>query len=386
MDALIITTSVITLAEAASKLYKFLQSIRHGDPGYIALCTELKVLNSHIRAISKALRNCRQNRFVLAPIDEDVWKQSDIAIADCQRTIDELGSLKRKIGSFGVSNRLFRRVKVAAAMQTHDRDIIIFRDKIHMSTLSLQTVLQVINNSISLRNGVSQQETLRELQQLKSSLETSNHAATNPNYLVFMEKGDSYILKNLLGLVKAARGFHTAASTVATTVYAKSSHGGIPEANSSNYTESEVLSPTGSEAVPAYAKFVDMISCRKEPPAQIRPSLQFNEAPELLIPPSYPELVERYRVAETATGREEKSFGDIFSLGLERIAQRALDDLDFARAEAIFAQAISCYKVRDADDTHHSQLRIQHALCCFLQGKGIQNTEAVEDLAEFRGD
>ncbi|KAK8094812.1 hypothetical protein PG997_001497 [Apiospora hydei] len=366
MDPLTITTSVITLAEAASKIYKFLQSIRQGDTGYSGLCAELGILTSHIQAIREALQNCRKNRFALAPIDEDVWKQSDIAIADCQRTI------------------LFRRAKVAAEMQIHARTIVGLRDKIHMSTISLQTLLQVINTSISLRSGANQQETLRELQKLKKSLETSTLAATNSHSLAFMTKSDAYILKNLQGLVKAAKGFHAAASTAASTVYAKSSHGGIPEAHDSSYAESGVMSPTTSEIVLAYAGFIQMLRRRRVPPVQDGLGPRFDEAPELFVP-SDPELVDRCRNVANYTNRTEDSFDSTFSLGLEKMTQRALEVVDFERAEAILAQAISWHKVRDADDAHHSQLRIQHALCCFIQGKGIQNAEVIEDIAESRG-
>lgn len=148
MDPLTITTSIIALAEAASKLYKFLQSIRHGDPGYLSLCIELQSLTSYIQAISKTLKRCQRNPLALAPIDGDVWKQSGIAIADCQRTVDDLSVLTKKIGGSGLPNKLFWRGKVAVGIQIHARDVVKFRAKIHMSTFSLQTLLQVINTLV----------------------------------------------------------------------------------------------------------------------------------------------------------------------------------------------------------------------------------------------
>ncbi|KAK8108055.1 uncharacterized protein PG998_010068 [Apiospora kogelbergensis] len=382
MDPLTITTSIITLAEAASKLYKFLQSLRHGDSGYLALCIELRGLDGYIQAINKTLKECQRNPLCLAPIDEDVWEQSGIAIADCQQTVDDLSALAKGIGGSGRSNKLFWRGKVAVGMQIHARDVVNFRDKIHMSTLSLQTLLQVINISISLRSNTSQQKTLRELQQLKQFLETSSHAATNPHTHAFMGRSDAYILRNLQGMVCAARSFHMAASTAASTVDATSTRDGIPEANQRGYAESIAMSLSTPVDVPSYAQYIQMLRSGTKPPTQDRHIPHFDDAPEVWIPP-VPELVDRYRTDLTTDAKD--SFEGIFSAGLEKMVQKEIHLLEFSRAEDILAQAISRHKIRDADDTYYSQLRTQRAICCFIQDKGRQNAEYIEDLIESRG-
>jgi hypothetical protein len=145
MDPISITASVITLAEAVAKVHRFLQSIRHADAGYDALCNELYSLTGFSQSIAKTLQGCQRHPLALAPIDEDVWKQSRNAITDSQQTIDDLNALVKRIGGPARSNTIFRRTRIATAMCLHTREIIAFRDKIHMANLSLQTLLQVIN-------------------------------------------------------------------------------------------------------------------------------------------------------------------------------------------------------------------------------------------------
>lgn len=140
MDPLTITKSVFALAEAASKLYVFLKSIRHSDTNYALLCKELQGLTDNTQIISRTLKNCRQNPLALAPIDQDVWLQSGLAIADCQQIVNEFSDLVKEIGGSGLTNKFFRRAKLATEMTMHARDVVRFKDMIHMSTFSLQTL------------------------------------------------------------------------------------------------------------------------------------------------------------------------------------------------------------------------------------------------------
>lgn len=145
MDPLSITASVITLADAIAKVYRVLQSIHHADAGYNGLCTQLETLAGYSRSIARILQNCQRHPMALAPIDEDVWKQSRNAIRDSQQAIDDLNALVKRIGGPVRSNSIFGRTKIATAMHFHTREVVAFHDKIRMSNLSLQTLLQVIN-------------------------------------------------------------------------------------------------------------------------------------------------------------------------------------------------------------------------------------------------
>lgn len=145
MDPLSITTSVVTLIGAASTVYDFLQSIRHADRGLQSLLREIHTLNGFLRAIDTALEDCRSNAYALTHIDPVLWKESKIALSDCQETLDELGSVFSEPKRPSRSNTLFRRARVAAELRSRAGEIASFREKISMSNLSLQTLLQVIN-------------------------------------------------------------------------------------------------------------------------------------------------------------------------------------------------------------------------------------------------
>jgi hypothetical protein len=145
MDPLSITASVLTLLGAANSVYNALQAVRHADRGLQSLVREVDSLNGFLRSIEKALEDCRGNPYALTHIDPCLWKESKIALADCQRTLDELASVLSKPKKPFRSNTLFRRAMVAAELHSRAGEIASFREKISMSNLSLQTLLQVIN-------------------------------------------------------------------------------------------------------------------------------------------------------------------------------------------------------------------------------------------------
>lgn len=145
MDPLSIAASAITLTDAVAKVYGFFQSVHNADASFTGLCTELNNLKNYSQSIDRALRNWERYPMALAPIDQDVWKQSRNAISDSKQAIDDLDVLVKRIGGPVRSNSIFRRGKIAAELHLHTREIVAFRDKIHLSNLALQTLLQVIN-------------------------------------------------------------------------------------------------------------------------------------------------------------------------------------------------------------------------------------------------
>ncbi|KAK7946018.1 uncharacterized protein PG986_010339 [Apiospora aurea] len=218
MDPLSITASVITLVDASAKVYQFLQSVRHADAQYAALCNDLNILTGLLRSISKTFQDCRGNRLALAAIDHTVWDQSRIAINDCQKTIDELSSLVGRVGGVARGDSVFRKARMTTKMRRHAEEAASFRDKIQVSTVALQTFLQIINVSLSLRSNTSHDATVRELRRLKQDLENSDRAARDfGSYSI--DRSDRYLLKNLESLLSAARDFHNNASNTASTIF-----------------------------------------------------------------------------------------------------------------------------------------------------------------------
>ncbi|KAK8074365.1 hypothetical protein PG994_005264 [Apiospora phragmitis] len=381
MDPLSITTSVITLLDASSKVYQFLQSIRHADTHYAALSNELSTLTGLLRSIRVIFQDCRRHPFALIAIDGTVWDQSRIAITDCQQTINDLDALVKRIGGVARSNSIFRKARMTTQMHAHSGEARSFRDKIHVSTVSLHTLLQIITVSLSLRSNTSHDLTLHELRRLKQDLETSGRAPRDfDSYAT--DRSDRHLSRNLESLLRAARDFHSNASNTASTVYG----GGTSDRNTDSCM-GQVY--TDSISVPRITsvKRRHMESFLKR---QAPPSLSDSWAPPIAIGaiPASPRsfISSRLEPHEDATVKIDVEIDNLVSGGLRKTAQKAIRQLDFKKAAAILERALERYKIIGPEDTYHSRLRTQIVLCSILQGLPSSDLEdSIIDLAEYRG-
>lgn len=94
--------------------------------------------------MEKTLKDCRP--FDLDFIDDDLWRQSEVAVGDCHITLAGLRILVEKIKD-PVKRKTRRfpwRVRATIDMNVYGRDLTAFRNKIHKSNWALQTVLQTL--------------------------------------------------------------------------------------------------------------------------------------------------------------------------------------------------------------------------------------------------
>lgn len=122
------------------------------------------------------------------------------------------------------------RVRAVVNLNVYGGDLTTFRDKVHKSNWALQTMLQTINVSLSLRNNASQEAILFELDRLKTSIEEAMRASTRPAGPFShrsADNSDARVAQNLRNLAQAARHFHGAASSTASTIR-DGSRGGAP--------------------------------------------------------------------------------------------------------------------------------------------------------------
>lgn len=74
-------------------------------------------------------------------------------------------------------------------------------------------------------------------------------------------------------------------------------------------------------------------------------------------------------VPETHDVDSSHTLSNIYTSGLTKIAQRALQQLDLGKAEGLFKEALKWHSSSRSDDIHHQQrLQTQLALCSLLQG------------------
>ncbi|KAI3342399.1 hypothetical protein F4824DRAFT_201792 [Ustulina deusta] len=368
MDPLSITTSVITLLGAAQHCYSFLQSIRNADRALQSLVREVSTLNGYLRSIDKALEDCRGNAYALSHIDPALWRESKFALSDCQETIDELCLAFKEPKRPSRSNTLFRKARVAAELRSRAGDIASFREKISMSNLSLQTLLQVINVSFSLRSNESQDTILRELKELKDALKKSSQAATVSYSTLFLNEQDSRLVHHLKGLIRAAHDFHTSASVTASTVT------GSTQPPPTDFGDDDARSGI-SPRLPSMKRMqIETYLSQNRQVARSTASVSSVEEDEVILPDS-PKGSEA--VVETREIDSDHTFSTIFTSGFAKIAQRALQQLDLQKAEGLLREALKWHSSSGSNDIHHQQrLQTQLALCGLLQG----NIQEAQDL------
>ncbi|KAM3481505.1 hypothetical protein MY8738_004444 [Beauveria namnaoensis] len=224
MDPLSICASAVALIGASKSvtkaLYSFTQYATHAEAHVALLCSEITTLAKYLSSITKTLTSCRRNKRALALVDAELWRQSDLALQDCEATLNELSTFVAKLTT---SNKTpFWRAKVAFDMSIHARKLDEFRVRLKRSNCALQTVLQTITVSLSVQNNASQDLILHQLNELKQCIEDAvwiaKRSPVSPQSSL-TALSESMATKNLHGLVKAAEHFHSSAtSTVGSSI------------------------------------------------------------------------------------------------------------------------------------------------------------------------
>ncbi|TRX95814.1 hypothetical protein FHL15_003368 [Xylaria flabelliformis] len=361
MDPLSITTSVITLIGAASNIYNCLQSIRHADRGLQSLVKEISTLNGFLRSIETALEDCRDNPYALTHIDPALWKESKVALSDCQETLDQLGSVFSEPKRPSRSNTLFRRARVAAELYSRAGEIASFREKISMSNMSLQTLLQVINVSLSLRSNESHDNILKELKELKNALRKSSQAATVSYSTLFLSEKDARLVNHLKLLVRAAQDFHSSASVTASTVVGS----GESQPPPTDFGDDDARSGIASRMPSMKREQIETYLSQNQPISRPTTSAS-NKKKDETVPGPLKSPSTNLDIRESGTN---DIFSTIFTSGFSKIAQRALQQLDLGKAEGLLKEALKWHGSSGSDDIHHHRrLQTQLALCSLLQG------------------
>ncbi|KAI1177657.1 hypothetical protein F4777DRAFT_187054 [Nemania sp. FL0916] len=375
MDPLSITASVITLIDAANKVYSVLQSVRHADRSLQALSKEVNTLNGFLGSIEKALEDCRTNAYALTHIDPALWKQSKVALSDCQQTLNEIASIFIEPKRPTRSNTLFRKARIAAELHSRAGQIASFREKISMSNLSLQTLLQVITVSLSLRSNKSHDSILRDLAELKDALKKSSQAATVSYSTLFIDEQDNRLVHHLKGLIRAAQDFHTSASTTASTVVS----GGGTQAPPTDFGDDDARSGIASRLPSVKREQIETFLSQNQSIERAVSSASDRSEHEI-IPLAAPKKLD---VIPGEHKSPDHAFSTIFTSGFSKIAQQALQELDLQRAENLLREALKWHSSSGADDVHQQRrLHTQLALCNLLQGNISEAQDLILDLVD----
>ncbi|KAI0016232.1 hypothetical protein F4780DRAFT_704262 [Xylariomycetidae sp. FL0641] len=364
MDPLSITASAIALIGAAGKistsLWGFVQSLRGADTRVSCLCDELTSLVRLLQAVERTLKECRA--FDLALLEEDLCHQSELALADCQVTLNELSLLVDKIKSTARTKSFARRARVVADFAVHGTELEVFREKIHKCNWALQTMLHTITVSLSLKNHASQDLILVQLDKLKSSFTLAlqaSHGSRSGFSPSAGDRSDTRIARNLMNLAKAARSFHSTASSTASSLATNS-------IRPSHFGSDVAMSYNGDLSPSQYERLMDYLNDDSTP----MPS-QLNFDTTLLSGRSSvhgdPRPSERTDIDE-ADEDVEQEFERLFLTGLEEAARDRIKHQDYSKAIEFLKSALRQPRRSMPNVTKQHEMQKLIALSHFLQG------------------
>jgi len=249
-------------------------------------------------------------------------------------------------------------------------------------------MLPTTNRSLSLQNNVSQGVILAELDKLKSSIDEAFRASlhSTPG---FGHRLNSHtrVSRNLRNLAEAARQFHSAASSSASTVR----DGSIAPWGSHSNRPMSLLGD-----FPAYRRErVEMFlqdavtrqSLGAETPARVAsPLTDLATNPRVSAMATLPPItipVQQEFIAEEDD--DDAEFERLFLDGLEDLAKESIKNRDFDKAIELLQQAMAREQGLSSDHQHLCRLQTQLALCYLFQGNWRAAEPIVSSLAKSKG-
>ncbi|KAM0323694.1 hypothetical protein ACHAQA_008631 [Verticillium albo-atrum] len=405
MDPLSIAASTVPLLEAAGfitkTLYKLIKSYRTAETRIVGLCEELSNLTTFLQAVDKTLKGYGALDFAL--VEEDLWREIDQALVNCQLSLGELSQLVERIKKHTRTKGFAWKTRAVADLTIYDGELAAFRDKIHKSNWALQTILSTINVSLSLRSNTSQTKILSELSKLKSSFEEAlrvSQQQVGGFTHHFTRLSDVRLAQNLWHLAEAAKHFHSAASSTASTIRADESNASVGR-----------LSRTGSSLAGDFPRskrerveqFLRQGRCQS-PDSITSPERKPKKSPETVsiqknstssshtfVSDLAPQVVERRKeeIDDADDDEEEEDDSDFeqdYISGLCELATESIKALDFGKAARLLSRVLASdgSSSETASRASIRTMKIQLAICYFLEDSWEKAEPLVTELARSR--
>ncbi|RBQ98812.1 hypothetical protein VDGD_02712 [Verticillium dahliae] len=411
MDPLSIAASTVPLLEAAGfitkSLYKLAKSYRTVEVRIVGLCEELTNLTNFLNTVDKTLR--RYGTLDFALVEKELWREIDQSLVNCELSLNDLKKLVERIKRHAHTKGFAWKTRTVADLAVYDGELAAFRDKIHKSNWALQTILSTINVSLSLRSNTSQAKILTELSTLKLSIEEALRVSRLPVGGFsphFTSLPDARLADNLWHLAEAAKQFHSAASSTASTVRADESNASVRQ-----------LSRTGSSLAgdfpsirrqwveqclwqrrcqsPEFA--TPVLAKARTNPEEISDQKKWTSDSPTLASDSAPQVVEQRRSDKETEDEEEEGeeddgedcsdFDQYYISGLYELANESIKALDFANAARLLSRFLSKATASTEAGVAHKPTRttkIQLAICHFLEGSWQKAAPLVTELARSK--
>ncbi|KAI0177572.1 hypothetical protein BJ166DRAFT_491403 [Pestalotiopsis sp. NC0098] len=407
MDPLSITVSTITLIDAVTKIYRFLSKIPQADVKFSELCVELKRLSDVLQSINAMRVEGQHNILTFVRVDQDLWKQSGLAFSDCEKTLQELNDFVDRIKTSTGSRTFLRRIRLATDLRLQTKDLVLIQERLRTSNSSFQTLLQVLNVSLSIRSNRSQQEVFKELKKLKTVIEASQHTMSDSRNSVLQSLSHQQLVHNQRELIRAAQSFYSTTSSAASTN--ESTGEGSQENRHRHHlnTHSAMGSVIESDFIPTLSSLrrrqienylVEVAPPYPETYGSIDEELTqgsdqyWSENAHVRSPLSVEDITHQHlaeRGIDVTPGTNPSPGSDfdinhVLYTGLCQLAQRFIRSFEFSKAEDVLRQALRQCKNFAQGDPHQVRMRTQLVLVGFLHGKGRDMEASVLDLAKFQ--
>ncbi|KAI3396847.1 hypothetical protein diail_11619, partial [Diaporthe ilicicola] len=368
-------------------------------------------LTSGLEAIDRTLKG--RNALDLALVEDDLWRQCELALDDCHATLNSLGMLVQRIKETVRARAWAWRVRAVVNLNVYGADLAAFRDKVHKSNWALQTMLQTVNVSLSLRNNASQEAILFELDRLKSSIDEALRASVRPVGGFAhrpADHSDARVARNLRNLARAARHFHGAASSTASTIRngsrgwaAWQAHPGMDidvslmgdlpsfrrerveeyvregrrhRRSSSSGLTSLSISPAGEHTGTSRLRGLSRSPSRPRGTHSPRPPSFSGGVESVTVPGSV--IVATVEEDEDDDAEFERLFLD----GLEELAKDRIKERDFDKAIEFLQEAMKHKVSGKPDNEGVRKLQVQLALCYLLQRRREMAEPIITGLAK----
>ncbi|KAM7189500.1 hypothetical protein V8F20_010128 [Naviculisporaceae sp. PSN 640] len=226
MDPLSIASGAAGLTGVCIKvtkwLYEVIEETRRADTTLSELLSEVNTLTSVLASLDSTIRGCTSQPHVLAYIDSDIWVKIDSQVTECRTT---LGLLEMLLGRIHESSRrMFRRGNIQARLVYYANDIKGYKDMVHTHYRAIQMALVTVNVALCVRTSTSQDRMFLELKELRKCVELALNTARAPGLAA--DPRLVQLAVNLQSMAKSVQSFHTAASTMASSVGGSSRWGG----------------------------------------------------------------------------------------------------------------------------------------------------------------
>ncbi|KAH8903557.1 hypothetical protein BR93DRAFT_190307 [Coniochaeta sp. PMI_546] len=298
-------------------------------------------------------------------MNDEIWRSIESNLHDCGEALEELQTLVEEVKKPIASRNIFRKPNLAMRLGMRKKEISEFQDKINKSNSAMQTAVGVVSLSLALRQNVSSEMLMSELQRLRGLVENTQRAARDSSNVSY--PAAARMSRSLQGLAQAARRFHSNASTTASTRYEGTRQ-------SRRYGSAWLGSDAGSLSDFERDRIRDWTS-------GLRAIDEVTDTASTVgTTPTGTTTTDRETIITTPDPEEEDD--DDLELDLEifqnaeELGRMSFAKRDYDNAEKFLNKAMSGVTGTSSDPAHFENLKLQLSICYCFQAKW-QAAEAV---------